>query len=103
MAGENDDLGALHLAQPVADLLDQDAVPHLERGKHRAGGDKESLDQEGLDDHCDQEGEEHQYRQLEDLGDHTPAAVSEAGRESRRDRDLAPGAARSEAVLFVIA
>ena len=56
--GEDDDVTALVLSEPGCDLIHEDAVVDLEGVLHRAGGDVERADQEGLDEERHQERDE---------------------------------------------
>lgn len=63
-ASEHDHLAAGRLAQPVGDLLGQYPVADVQGGHHRLRGDVEGLQEERLDDERQDEGGNHEHRQL---------------------------------------
>ncbi len=63
---EDDDVTALDAAEPVGELLDQDPVGDVEGGLHGTGGDVEGLNEEGLEDDGEQDGEDDEHGGLAD-------------------------------------
>ena len=63
---EHDDVAAVQVVQVVAELVDQDPVPHLQRRHHRLRRDVERLEQEGLDDDRDDDRDDDQDAPLDE-------------------------------------
>ena len=55
-SGEDDDVPAMHVVGPVAQLVDHDAVPDVQRGVHGSRRDAERLEDERLDEQREPEG-----------------------------------------------
>ena len=62
---EHHDIAAMHGVHVVAELVDEDAVAHLQRRRHRLRGDVERLEDGGLDDQRHHERADHDQRPLD--------------------------------------
>ena len=67
---EDDDVAAVDVVELVGQLVDQDAVPHLQRRDHGRRRDPERLDQERLDDEGDDDAPTDDRHPLEDRAAH---------------------------------
>ena len=76
---------ALDVAEPIRQPVDQDAIPHEERGLHGAPRDEERLNQERLDDDRDDESRNGEEAELpEEMPSFGPVVVCVRKRSFRR-------------------
>src|SRR6202020_2514943 len=66
---EDGDLADVRFAEVLADAIDEDALPDIERRLHRATGDPVRLDDPGLDAKRETESDENDHDQLDDRAD----------------------------------